>query len=76
MKTRILLISLLVPFMVMCGKPDDQNPDPTPQGGGTEPVIENPDDAVAKEVKNGDRILVTNPTVEQFITTIQYTERD
>jgi len=72
MKTRLILLSLLVPFMVMCEDPDV--PDNPPIDNPEETV--NPDDEVAPEVKNGDRILVTNATIEKFITTITYPERD
>ena len=82
MRARYIFLSLLVPFMVMCGKPATDptpvNPDPTPVNPDPTPVEpeENPDDLVAPEVKNGDRILVTNKTVETFITSVTYPERD
>ena len=79
MKTRILFLYLLVPLMAMCGKDPVDNPetqDPENQDPEVPEVVVNPDDAVAPQVKNGDRILVTDPVVEQFITTITYPERD
>ena len=78
MKTRLFFISLLVPFLVMCQKPDTPN-DPgndEPDTPVVDPEVVNPDDEVPQEVKNGDRILVTNAVVEKFITTISYPERD
>ena len=75
MKTRLFFISLLVPVMVLCTPPATDN-----QGQNTTPATptENPDDAIDPEVKNGDRILVTNEIIEKFITTEKnnYKERD
>lgn len=84
MKKSVLLIALLLPLFTFCGKqpetpaPTPQTPEPpqTPENPEVTPPAENPDDKVAKEVKDGDRILVTNEIVEKFITTIHYPERD
>jgi hypothetical protein len=68
MKTRRLLVLLLtLPLLVYCGKNDpvdnteegtEQDPG---QGQGTvDPPAEDPFADAAQEVKNGDRILVTN----------------
>lgn len=82
MKTRFFSLILLIPLMVLCGKqpelvtpPEvvDKTPEEVPE---VTPPEENPDDKVAAEVKDGDRILVTNEIVEKFITTIHYPERD
>ena len=76
MKIRSLFLSLLVPFMVMCGQPEGPE---NPEGPDTPSVVPeepDPDSEVAPEVKNGDRILVTDPVIEKFIATVKYTERD
>ena len=76
MKIRSLFLSLLVPFMVMCGQPEGPE---NPEGPDTPSVVPeepDPDSEVAPEVKDGDRILVTDPVIEKFITTVKYTERD
>ena len=69
---------MLVPFVMMCKQPAGPDEPETPDNPDT-PVVdpqENPDDAVPQEVKNGQRILVTNAVIEKFITTIHYNERD
>ncbi|MBQ1656290.1 MAG: hypothetical protein II053_05245, partial [Bacteroidales bacterium] len=79
MKLRSFFLSLLIPFMVMCGKPAGPDVPDVPDEPDTpivDPETPDPDTLVPQEVKNGDRILVTNPVIEKFITTIKYTERD
>ena len=79
MKLRSFFLSLLVPFMVMCGQP--AGPD-VPEGPDEpdKPIVDpdepDPDTLVPQEVKDGDRILVTDPVIEKFITTVKYTEKD
>lgn len=79
MKLRSFFLSLLVPFMVMCGKPAGPDVPDVPDEPDT-PIVDpdepDPDTLVPQEVKNGDRILVTDPVIEKFITTVKYTERD
>lgn len=82
MKIRFLLSSLLLPLMVFCSpeaapeqnEQNEQN-EQTP-GGNTHEEQTNPDDLIDPEIKNGERILVTNPVVQQFIEQIDYPERD
>ena len=65
--------------MVMCGKPAGPDVPDVPDEPDTpivDPETPDPDTLVPQEVKNGDRILVTNPVIEKFITTVKYTERD
>ena len=79
MKLRSFFLSLLIPFMVMCGKPAGPDVPDVPDEPDTpivDPETPDPDTLVPQEVKNGDRILVTNPVIEKFITTVKYTERD
>ena len=88
MKIRYFLLSLLIPALVLCtpqqtpeqGNEQDQqkeqNENPNDNPG---PSTEEPSEAdleVATEIKNGDRILVTNEIVQKFIEEIQYPERD
>ena len=75
MKKRILFLLMLVPLLTLCDKPNENQNDPGNDPAVVDPVV-NPDDEVPQEVKNGDRILVTNAVVEKFITTIHYPERD
>lgn len=53
-------------------KPDDSKPD-NPNEGETPTT---PDDDLAPEVKDGDRILVTNEAVQKFLTDVSYPEHD
>ena len=71
MKTRLILLSLLVPFMVMCEEP--VGPDNPPVDNPEEPTA---DELVPPEIKSGDRILVTDAIIEKFITTVTYPEMD
>ena len=77
-KISYFFLALLVPFMVMCEQPEPDNPDnpDVPDTPVVDPDEPNPDDLVPVELKNGDRILVTNAVIEKFITTITYPERD
>ncbi|MBP5521406.1 MAG: hypothetical protein J6X82_03180, partial [Bacteroidales bacterium] len=79
MKIRSFFLALLVPLMVMCGQPaGPDNPDgpDVPDNPIVDPEEADPDSEVALEVKNGDKILVTDPVIEKFITTVKYTEKD
>ena len=84
MKTRFFLISLLLPALVLCTPQQVQEDTPGQEQQGQEqkpgnnPVNDepSPDDSVDPEIKNGDRILVTNAVVQQFIEEITYPERD
>lgn len=55
-------------------KPGNENvtPGPTPNT----PVSPTPEDDLPTEVKDGDRILVTNPDVEKFLNEVSYPEHD
>ncbi len=76
MNIRHFFISLLFPVMVMCTpvQPQDQSNENNNQGNN--PEIIDADAAVAPEVKDGDRILVTNEIVQKFLSEITYPERD
>ena len=84
MKTRRLLVLLLtLPLLVYCGKNDpvdntDEGTEQDPgQGQGTvDPPAEDPFADAAQEVKNGDRILVTNEKMQAFLEDVKYPERD
>jgi protein-tyrosine phosphatase len=81
MKFRHLLLALVIPALVCC-KPD------TPETPGDDPnqpetPVDNPpetnptdDEELYPEVKNGDTILVTNETVEDFLVNVHYDEND
>ena len=75
MRIRFLFSSLLLPLMVFCtpAAAPEQN-EQTP--GNTQEEQTNPDDEIDPEIKNGAKILVTNPVVQQFIEEIHYPERD
>ena len=72
---RLLLIALLVPAFVLCNKPQSTNGDDSTPVTPT-PVTPSADDEVPAEVKDGDRILVTNDVVQKFVEEIHYPERD
>ena len=50
-------------------KNGQENVTPEPDQGNTE-------EELAPEVKNGDKILVTNPTVNKFLTDVKYSDHD
>ena len=71
MKHRVLLLSLLVPFVVMCDKPVE--PDKPDDSGNTGQDIYAEAPA---EIVNGSTILVTNEVIEHFLTNVKYTAHD
>ena len=79
MKFRLLLLTLLVPALLCCQPnvtPDDPD-DPTPeQPDNPTPPDPEPDEDLPPEIKNGDTVLATNADIEEFITTVNYPERD
>ena len=83
MNTRKLLaLSLLLPLLVFCKKPDPDNgqqqgqEQEQGQGQGQNPPDNDPYADAAPEVKNGDLILVTNEKVQAFLEEVTYPERD
>lgn len=90
MKTRFASLFILMSLFlfVACNKPakgneDDNNPDPgkeqvdpTPGENPSNPGNNTDDEELDPEVKDGDVICVTNPTVEKFLTEVTYKEND
>ena len=76
MKFRYFLLALAVPFMMVACHHDD--PDDNGNGNGNEnpPVVEDPEEELAPEVKNGDKIVVTNLNVQKFLTDVHYDTHD
>ena len=75
MKFRHLMLALLVPAIICCQKAETPGEDDKNENPGNENVT--PDSGssateLAPEVKNGETILVTNPSVEKFLTDVKY----
>lgn len=76
MKKSLLTFLVLIPFLLCCNKPAE---DPGQEGGEEQPTPETPEtpgEDLDPQIKDGDVILVTNATVEKFITDVTYKERD
>lgn len=75
---KLLCLLLIIPLLFACNpqnNPDNPTPDdPTP----VDPVdpADDPYAKAAKEVKDGDEILVTNAAVEKFLTEVNYPDKD
>ena len=86
MKTRFLLLSLLIPALALCCKPrqDDTQQDQTPTEQYQEPVFErNSDDPLDEvltelppEITNGATVQATRPYVEKYLTEVTYEDHD
>ena len=78
MKVKKLFALLCVlPVLALCKPQDNPEKPDEPDTPVVDPVEEpDPDAAVPAEVKDGDRILVTNQVIEKYITTIHYEEHD
>lgn len=77
---------LVLPMLAFCDEPITPDPEPgpdtevkdstvTPTPTPETPAPE-PEDELAPEVKSGDVILVTNASVQKFLTDVSYPERD
>ena len=75
MKFRYLLMALALPLLICCGKGDDTNKD-TKKTDDTPVVTPEDDEELPPEIHNGDKICVTNPLVEQFLTEVNYPDND
>lgn len=91
MKIRYLFLTLLIPALVFCSKPnpqeDDKQDDPQEQTQPEpyqEPVFsrnsDDPADEVLSEIppmiNNGDVVQATRPFIEKFLTEVQYPDHD
>lgn len=86
MKTRYFLLSLLIPALLFCcapkqnNTPADETPDVQIPEGYEEPVFErNPDDPADEvltelppQINNGDQVLVTRNYVDKFLAEVSY----
>ena len=74
MKFRYLLMALALPLLLCCGKGDDtkdnKKTDDTPV------VTPEDEDELPPEIHNGDKVCVTDPLVEQFLTEVNYPDND
>ena len=75
MRFRLFTLMLLAPLFVFCNKSDDpeDNGDNGGNGGNNQEQVD-PDADLPPEVKDGQTILVTNATVEKFLTDVSYPE--
>ena len=80
MRIRLFALLVILPMLFCCTKPEEgskenqeekENVDPTPVTP-VDPV----EDDLAPQVKDGDVILVTNETVEKFMTEVTYPENN
>ena len=85
MKTRFLFLSLLLPALVFCTNPNQDDPQDEPQADPWEaPVFErntaDPLDEVLTElppeIVDGSTVQATRPYVEKFLTEVHYTDHD
>lgn len=90
MRTKFLALLLVLPMLAFCDTPIDpevnngenteQQPEqqePEQQEPETETPAPTPvPDGLAPEVKNGDRILVTNASVQKFLEDVNYADHD
>lgn len=86
MKLFRLMVVLLVGTLICCGRPepvvsDDDIPQPIVDPVTPEPEPEPepepaPDDGLPQTIHNGDHILVTNATIEKFLTVVHYDPND
>ena len=76
MRFRLFTLMLLAPLFVFCNKSGDpeDNGNNGNNGGDNPGQIDPPADDLAPQVKDGDVILVTNATVEKFLTDVSYPE--
>ncbi len=58
------------------GKDDQENVVPEPEKPDNSTPSTTPEDNLPTEVKDGDRILVTNPDVEKFLNDVSYPDHD
>ena len=75
MKFRYLLMALALPLLLCCGKGDDTNKD-TKKTDDTPVVIPEDEEELPPEIHNGDKVCVTDPLVEQFLTEVDYPDND
>lgn len=80
MRVRFYLLITIIPLLFCCTKPENNNDD---KKEGQEQVDPKPVDPTPSEqddldpqVKDGDDILVTDATVEKFLTEVTYPERN
>ncbi len=86
MKLFRLMVVLLVGTLICCGRPepvvsDDDIPQPIVDPVTPEPEPEPepepaPDDGLPQTIHNGGHILVTNATIEKFLTVVHYDPND
>lgn len=78
---KFLTLFLIIPLLFACDPkidPDDPTPDNPDDPTPVDPVdpADDPYAKAAKEVKNGDVILVTNAAVEKFLSEVNYPDKD
>lgn len=77
MRFRLFTLMLLAPLFVFCNKsgdPEDNGNNGNNGGDNPGQIDPPPADDLAPQVKDGDVILVTNATVEKFLTDVSYPE--